>query len=400
MYSLNEKSDVYSVGVLLWEISIGRPPFCAEGDHYDVGLVYDISQGLRETVIPGTPDEYVKVRCWDGEPDMRPTIFQVVNWLKAIIAKIEIIVENPQLVSSKQGLNDASLTTNNTESQGELFKFIQNFDKMSTKDLDNIVKSFEQKEFLSENSFNKVNTKDLDNILESFEQEEFLPENDFNMVIVDEVNDLIFKLLDKGIEGKLLSDQVILYFGNITNLLEFYSWLSSNQNSPNSIFLFGYFNYLTLGKAEKAFNLFINAEKNHILTQYYIAKSYLNGHGTVKNEKLAFEYFQKVADNNFTHGQSQIGNCYKNGVGIKKNLKKAFYWYQKAADNGNTLAMYNFGLFYKDGIGIEKDYDKSFKLFKQSAEGGYSYGITMLGYCYNYGIGTKIDKSKAFELYY
>ncbi len=27
-YVLNEKSDVYSVGILLWEISSGRPPYC------------------------------------------------------------------------------------------------------------------------------------------------------------------------------------------------------------------------------------------------------------------------------------------------------------------------------------------------------------------------------------
>jgi len=58
MYSLNEKSDVYSVGVLLWEISSGQPPF---GEQYDVGLVYDISQGLRETVVPDTPENYVNI---------------------------------------------------------------------------------------------------------------------------------------------------------------------------------------------------------------------------------------------------------------------------------------------------------------------------------------------------
>ncbi|CAB5358196.1 unnamed protein product [Rhizophagus irregularis] len=81
MYSLNEKSDVYSVGVLLWELSSGQPPFCADGEHYDVGLIYDISQGHRETVVPDTPDEYVKIytKCWDGEPDNRPTIFQGLN---------------------------------------------------------------------------------------------------------------------------------------------------------------------------------------------------------------------------------------------------------------------------------------------------------------------------------
>jgi serine/threonine protein kinase len=60
VYSLNEKSDVYSVGVLLWEISSGQPPFSVDG-LYDVGLIYDISQGLRETVVPNTPEEYEKI---------------------------------------------------------------------------------------------------------------------------------------------------------------------------------------------------------------------------------------------------------------------------------------------------------------------------------------------------
>ena len=60
-YILNEKSDVYSVGVLLWEISSGRPPFYAEGEQYDIALAIEISQGLRETTISGTPEDYVKV---------------------------------------------------------------------------------------------------------------------------------------------------------------------------------------------------------------------------------------------------------------------------------------------------------------------------------------------------
>ena len=61
LYKLNEKSDVYSVGMLLWEISSGRPPFYVEGERYDVGLVYDILEGLKETIIPDTAEDYVKI---------------------------------------------------------------------------------------------------------------------------------------------------------------------------------------------------------------------------------------------------------------------------------------------------------------------------------------------------
>jgi hypothetical protein len=58
-YPLNKKSDIYSIGILFWEISSGRPPFCDES--YDINLAMKILQGLRETPIPNTPEDYVKI---------------------------------------------------------------------------------------------------------------------------------------------------------------------------------------------------------------------------------------------------------------------------------------------------------------------------------------------------
>jgi len=55
-YELNEKSDVYSVGVLLWELSSGKKPFADK--EYDSFLAKEIAQGLREAVVEGTPEEY------------------------------------------------------------------------------------------------------------------------------------------------------------------------------------------------------------------------------------------------------------------------------------------------------------------------------------------------------
>ncbi|PKK72094.1 HCP-like protein [Rhizophagus irregularis] len=283
----------------------------------------------------------------------------------------------PPNYTNEREFNDTSLSTNNSEFQGDLSQLIQNFDK--------------------------INIKEIDPIAISSIQENPSTEIDFNM-IVDEINNLIFKLLNKGFKFNLVKQQVIEYFNDHNiNSQEFYNWLLNNQNSLNSIFLLGFFNYHgieTNKNDEKAFNLFINSsEKNHILAQYFVGEFYLYGYGTIKNGKLAIEYYKKVVDKNFTPGQVSIGYCYSNGIGVEKDLIKEIYWYKKAAKNGNLMAIYNLGIIYEDGIGIEKDNNKAFKLFKQSAEGGYLDGIMMLGYCYDNGIGTKIDKYKAFELY-
>ena len=55
----NSKSDIYSVGVLLWEISSGKSPF--ENEQDDFQLILKISQGAREDPIPDTPEDYRKL---------------------------------------------------------------------------------------------------------------------------------------------------------------------------------------------------------------------------------------------------------------------------------------------------------------------------------------------------
>ena len=58
IYKLNEKSDVYSIGVLMWQISSGYEPFKNKGYDYDIRLLIAIHDGLRENIINGTPVKY------------------------------------------------------------------------------------------------------------------------------------------------------------------------------------------------------------------------------------------------------------------------------------------------------------------------------------------------------
>jgi len=57
-----KKSDIYSVGVLLWEISSGQKPFESYRDDFQkLALISEISIGKRETPIPDTPIDYVNI---------------------------------------------------------------------------------------------------------------------------------------------------------------------------------------------------------------------------------------------------------------------------------------------------------------------------------------------------
>jgi len=68
-------SDIYSVGILMWEISSGQPPFINyEHDYY---LAMNIVNGIRPKIVPGTPLKYKSLmeQCWDADPSKRPDIY-------------------------------------------------------------------------------------------------------------------------------------------------------------------------------------------------------------------------------------------------------------------------------------------------------------------------------------
>ncbi|CAB4493602.1 unnamed protein product [Rhizophagus irregularis] len=81
-----DNSDVYSVGVLMWQISSGYQPY--RNENYDVSLAISIINGRREKIIDGTPAEYSKLytECWKYEPHERPNMQDIVSTLKALIS--------------------------------------------------------------------------------------------------------------------------------------------------------------------------------------------------------------------------------------------------------------------------------------------------------------------------
>ena len=69
------KSDIYSIGMLMWEISSGQPPF--SNYKHDFDFVMNINNGMRPKVVSGTPMEYQSLmeQCWDADPLKRPDAY-------------------------------------------------------------------------------------------------------------------------------------------------------------------------------------------------------------------------------------------------------------------------------------------------------------------------------------
>jgi hypothetical protein len=251
--------------------------------------------------------------------------------------------------TDEQNFNPINIDTSNINNSlhGEMSQFIENFDKMNTKEM--VYTTLTNEDISSEKNLSKI------------------------------VTDIINYLFKVGNEGKdsTLKKHILDYFNdNNINSQEIYNCLHNNQNyNSNSIFLLGYLNYDGIGTnlvLKNAFNLFINASKqDHILAQYFVGIYYHEGHGTNKNEKLAFEYFEKVANRDCAIGQMTVGYCYNSGFGINKEPKIAIYWCGKAANNGNIAAMRILGDYYEYGKVVEKDINKAIYWYKKAIEQGY-----------------------------
>ncbi|KAF0533316.1 kinase-like protein [Gigaspora margarita] len=79
-----KKTDIYSLGMIFWELSSGRPPF--ENQSNKIELAIKVVHGGRENTNYGTPEyRNLYIECWDANPHKRPDIENVHEVLKKIM---------------------------------------------------------------------------------------------------------------------------------------------------------------------------------------------------------------------------------------------------------------------------------------------------------------------------
>jgi serine/threonine protein kinase len=91
--SFSKETDIYSLGILFWELSNGYSQF--EAYENENLLATSICQELEKTIIENTPSDYHKLytNCWNKDPNERPIIEDVYDKLKCMLHKNNETIE-------------------------------------------------------------------------------------------------------------------------------------------------------------------------------------------------------------------------------------------------------------------------------------------------------------------
>ncbi|UZO14543.1 uncharacterized protein OCT59_005999 [Rhizophagus irregularis] len=105
----SKKSDVYCMGMIMWELTAGCKPF-ANVEH-DFILIFKILDGERPEITLDTPECFANLMksCWDPDPEKRPSMKEVRNTLVSwslrninIEQFIQAEIKRKELIKSKK----------------------------------------------------------------------------------------------------------------------------------------------------------------------------------------------------------------------------------------------------------------------------------------------------------
>ncbi|OJW69903.1 MAG: hypothetical protein BGO68_03215 [Candidatus Amoebophilus sp. 36-38] len=422
--------DVYSYGMLLWQLGARREPFPTfEKDIR--GLINHTAAGNREEITVDTP---LKIRelintCWLVESE-RPTMKVVHHLLEEALpvseeyryrdysflqkekeeerkVKDELTIQVHELEEEKQELKE--LNESLAKKKNELEEKNESLGK-------------KKKELKEKKASLKDEREELNRKLEK-EKQGLQELKELNESLAKKKNELEGKKASLG-KVSWLTACIFVVAGIIMTIL-FY-WLIPPTPTSGPVPNLRYQPTPTPGPVPNLcyqlttprVSRYHYNNKNHTC---YVTRDHKEGttsddecvdersisedntEVTSQNHEQNLAIYQEGSINGNATAKYNLGLMYENGWGVTQDHQKAFNFYKDAADQGNADAQNNLGNIYynRDGNDEQKvqDYKEAAKCYKEASEQGYAIAKYNLGNLHYYGRGEDQSYENAKSYY-
>ena len=178
----------------------------------------------------------------------------------------------------------------------------------------------------------------------------------------------------------------------------------SKEQTPASICQLGKIIY-HLGMIDKsncdhyfklAFDFFEKAANEHYLPALRnLGECYLEGEGVEKDTEKGLDYLKRAFSAGDTESGIELSMYYFFGVAVKKDLEVSLKYLSDAAKTGNPNALFHMGLYYYS----LDDFEAALTWFQRGADAGSAGAMYSLGVLCLYGKGVEKDTNKALSLF-
>jgi TPR repeat protein len=145
------------------------------------------------------------------------------------------------------------------------------------------------------------------------------------------------------------------------------------------------------------------AEQGNAHGQNNLGLLYVQGRGGLpKDDAQALVWYRKAAEQGNAFGQNNLGVMYAQGRGgLPKDDVQALYWCRKAAEQGNAQAQFNFGVMYEQGRGgLAQDRAQALFWYRKAADQGHPHAQARLAAAAEPGGADPQDRDPAQTIAY